>query len=77
MRVVFNTSFESGTRAIATAAEALAEAQRQVSSGRRISAPSDDPLAAASSVTAHAAIDRLDAYQGATDAAAYRLGLSV
>src|SRR5262245_65826067 len=58
------------------AAEALAEAQRQVSSGLRMGRLSDDPLSAVAAVDEHAVLDRLDAYKGAGDAASYRLGLA-
>jgi flagellar hook-associated protein 3 FlgL len=50
--------------------------QRQVASGRRIQSLSDDPLGAASAITEHATLDRLEAYAGANDAATYRLGLA-
>jgi len=59
-----------------TAAEALAEAQRQVSTGLRMGKLSDDPLSAVSAVDEHAVLDRLDAYKSAGDAASYRLGLA-
>ena len=44
MRIPFNTAYEEGTRALNRAGETLADAQRQLSSGRRINSPSDDPL---------------------------------
>jgi flagellar hook-associated protein 3 FlgL len=76
MRIVFSTAFEDITRAMQQSAESLAEAQRQVSTGLRITTPSDDPLGAAASVTEHAVQDRLDAYTSAGDAANYRLTLA-
>ena len=76
MRIVFNSSFSDGVLAISRAAQALTDAQRQVATGRRINAPSDDPLGAASAILEHSTLDRLDAYSGAADAAAYRLGLA-
>lgn len=76
MRIVFNTTFNNISRSIESASEALAEAQRQVSSGLRIGKPSDDPLGTAAAVTEHAGLDRLDAYRSAGDAASYRLGLA-
>ena len=75
MRIVFNTSFDEGVRAVNRAAEAMAEAQRQVSSGRRMARASDDPLGAASAINDHAALGRLDSYASAADAAAYRLSI--
>ena len=76
MRIVFNSSFDQMSRAIAQATEALADAQRQVSTGLRVGRLSDDPLGTAAAVTEHASLDRLDAYKGAGDAASYRLGLA-
>jgi flagellar hook-associated protein 3 FlgL len=76
MRIVFNSSFNDGIRAIQTAAASLASAQQQVSSGRRINVPSDDPIGSTSAIADHASLDRLDAYSSAADAAAYRLGLA-
>ena len=76
MRILFNTAFEEGTRSIARAAEELAAAERQVSSGRRVGVPSEDPLGTASAIAEHATVDRLDAYGSAAGAASYRLGLA-
>ena len=76
MRIVFSSAFDEGTRAMARAAEALTDAQRQLSTGLRSDRISDDPLSAAAAVTEHAELDRLDAYKGAGDAASYRLGLA-
>jgi len=76
MRIVLSNSFDNITQAMETAAESLAEAQRQVSTGMRFDKISDDPLSAALSVTEHAVQDRLDAYKSAGDAASYRLGLA-
>ena len=76
MRIVYNSSFTNGALAIQQAAEALTEAQRQLSTGRRIGTPSDDPVGTNAAIIGHSALDRLDAYSGAADAAAYRLGLA-
>ena len=76
MRIVFNTAFEDVTLAMQRAAESLAEAQRQVSTGLRMGKLSDDPLSAVAAVDEHSVLDRLDAYKGAGDAASYRLGLA-
>jgi len=76
VRIVFNTAFDDVKVAMQRAAEALADAQRQVSSGLRMGKISDDPLSAVSAVDEHAVLDRLDAYKSAGDAASYRLGLS-
>lgn len=76
VRIVFNTTFEEGTRAISRASENLADAQRQVASGRRLNQISDDPLGATAAVSEHTTLARIDAYTGASEAAAYRLGLA-
>lgn len=76
MRITFNASFESGTRAIQQAAEALSEAQRQLATGRRVGRISQDPLGTVGAIVEHATLDRIEAYQGASDTAAYRLGLA-
>jgi flagellar hook-associated protein 3 FlgL len=47
MRVSTNTIFEQGIRAILQQQEALLRTQQQVSTGRRIVTPADDPVAAA------------------------------
>jgi flagellar hook-associated protein 3 FlgL len=76
VRIVFNTAFDDVKIAMQRAAEALTDAQRQVSSGLRMGKLSDDPLSAVSAVDEHAVLDRLDAYKSAGDAASYRLGLA-
>lgn len=76
MRVVTNSIYADGIRAIQKAAEAFADAQRQISSGRRISLPSSDPLGSASAILEHSSLSRLDAFAGAADAASYKLGLA-
>src|SRR4029453_3690025 len=76
MRISFNAAFEEGTRAINTASESLTEAQRQVSSGRRIGSPSDDPRGTSTAITEHATLNRVDAYTHAADALSSRLGLA-
>jgi len=76
VRILFNTAFDEGSRSIAQAAQELADAQAQVSSGRRISRPSQDPLGTASAITEHAVMDRLDAYSSSSSVASYRLNLA-
>jgi flagellar hook-associated protein 3 FlgL len=76
MRVVYNSIYADGISAIQQAADSLVDAQRQISSGRRIGTVSDDPLGSASAILEHTAMSRIDAYAGAADAAAYRLNLA-
>ncbi|MBL0011008.1 MAG: flagellar hook-associated protein FlgL [Nitrosomonas sp.] len=47
MRVSTNTIYETGTNLMLQQQEALVKTQQQLSTGRRILAPSDDPIAAA------------------------------
>jgi flagellar hook-associated protein 3 FlgL len=70
--MTFN-SIRDGLAAINTAAEHVAAAQMQVSSGRRMQTSSDDPLASQSVVNDHAAIGTLDSYSRASDSAVSRL----
>ncbi len=76
MRVVFNTSFSNGLRAINAAADSLTDAQRQLATGRRVGRPSDDPLGTANSIGEHHTGARVDAYTGTSDAANSRLGIA-
>lgn len=76
MRVTFSNTFDQSSRSITQAASALAEAERQVSSGRRIDRPSDDPLATASSIGVRATVTRIDAYVSASDTATSRLSVA-
>ncbi len=73
MRVPFNTAYRNGGADIALAAERLADAQRQVSTTRRINVASDDPAGAASVISQQGTIAQIDAYTAATDAASSRL----
>lgn len=73
MRVTFSQQFEDGLRNIATAAAQLADAQRRVSSGRRLNVASDDPAGMSAAIAARASLATTDAYQRATDAASSRL----
>jgi flagellar hook-associated protein 3 FlgL len=73
VRITFSQSFRDAATEINRTAERLAEAQRQVSSGRRITRPSDDPAGASAAITDHAALGTLDAYTRTADTATSRL----
>ena len=75
MRVVFNAQFRQAADEINRTASDLAVAQQRVSSGRRITRPSDDPAGASSAVTDHAALGTLDAYTKTADTATSRLAV--
>jgi len=68
LRMVFLNAFE-------TAQRRLADTQNQVSTGKRINKPSDDPLAAARIGQLDASLGRLDQYQANGIVARNQLGL--
>jgi flagellar hook-associated protein 3 FlgL len=72
MRVTFHEQ-HSGSRALQSAAQELARAQRAVTTGKRVNVASDDPLAARKIVQERAELSALDAYQHSADTAASRL----
>ena len=75
MRVTFATPFRNGVADINRAAEALVERQREVSSGRRVHAASDDPTAAPAILAERAELRALDQYVRATDSVESRLSV--
>jgi flagellar hook-associated protein 3 FlgL len=72
MRVSFSEQ-TAGVSSLQAAAEQLAKAQRQVTTGRRVNTPSDDPLAARTIVHERAEMSTIDAYQRSADTASSRL----
>ena len=72
MRVIYDL-FRDGLTSINSAADRLADARQQVSTGKRIHAASDDPLGMSLSVGEHGALRSLDAYTRTADSAAARL----
>ncbi len=62
MRVSTQSSFQAGLTAIQRLQAALDQTQRQISSGRRILKPSDDPIAASRAVELREAISRLSQF---------------
>ena len=73
MRITFSTSFRDATTEIDRSAEQLAAAERQVSSGRRITKPSDDPSGTSAAIGDRATLGALDAYTQTADTATSRL----
>jgi len=73
MRVTFATPFRNGVADINRAAEALVERQREVSTGRRVHAASDDPAAAPAILAERAQMRAIDQYVRATDLVESRL----
>jgi flagellar hook-associated protein 3 FlgL len=75
MRVTNDTLRMAFLNALETAQRRLADTQNQVSTGRRINKPSDDPLAAARIGQLDASLARLDQYQANGIVARNQLGL--
>jgi flagellar hook-associated protein 3 FlgL len=73
MRVTFNSQYRDLQAGIDRAAETLLESQRQVSSGKRIARPSDDPTVAAYGVTGRNDVARMERYTQAADSVTSRL----
>jgi flagellar hook-associated protein 3 FlgL len=73
MRVTFGMTYRNGIHDIDAAAAALRDAQRQVSTGKRVLLPSDDPSAAADIVGEYAEQRGIDSYARATDSVDARL----
>ena len=73
MRVTFNMAFRNGVHDINRAADAMARAQREVSSLKRVQRPSDDPAAASQAVNERAEMRQLDTFINATSSVDARL----
>jgi flagellar hook-associated protein 3 FlgL len=73
MRVTSNSTFINNAADLERASERLAEWQQQVSSGRRVVAPSDDPAAASAGIRERNQIAAQDQYSKAADSATSRL----
>jgi flagellar hook-associated protein 3 FlgL len=72
MRVLYDV-VRDGLTAINAAAEQMAEARTQVSTGRRLHVASDDPVGSAQAIAERATIGSLDAYTSTASAASSRL----
>jgi len=76
MRVTFNSQYREAAAGIAEATERLVEAQRQVSSGRRVAKASDDPSAAAGAVAERAQLAAAEQYVRAGNSTTSRLNVT-
>jgi flagellar hook-associated protein 3 FlgL len=76
MRVTFGSIFRGGLVDINRTAEHLALRQREVSSGRRIHLPSDDPSAMAAAMGERAEMSVLDQFTQTTDSVDSRLSVA-
>lgn len=75
MRVSTSGAYASGLSAMQRLQAALDQTQRQISSGRRILTPSDDPLAAARALEIRESIGRLEQFDRNANVANNRLSL--
>jgi flagellar hook-associated protein 3 FlgL len=73
MRITNNATFIRSSADLERVTEQLEEWQQQVSSGRRVSAPSDDPAAASAGIRERNEIAVADQYSQAADSANARL----
>jgi len=75
MRVTFNTNLADLKQAVATAAQDMAVHQKELSTGLRVSVPSDDPLGSSTIVAERTELAATDQYKAASDTAASRLSV--
>jgi flagellar hook-associated protein 3 FlgL len=75
MRVTFAAQHRNGTAGLEASASRLMEFQRQISTGKRIEKPSDDPSATLGSIGEHNESALIDQYARATDTIASRLAV--
>lgn len=75
MRITDNTIYRDALSNLNTSQASVAKYEEQISSGKKLNQPSDDPQAAAQDVGAYADLGTLTAYSSASDTA--NAGLSV
>ncbi len=75
MRVSTSMFFQSGEASIMERQRAMLQTQAAVSSGKRINAPSDDPVGAATAASTRSAISQLDQFKSNQNRASYLLNL--
>jgi flagellar hook-associated protein 3 FlgL len=75
MRVSTYSFFRSGERSMMERQRDLLETQAQISSGKRINSPSDDPVGAADATSTRAALSQFDQFKSNQDRAKYLLNL--
>ncbi len=76
MRVTFQSTFRNGLFDVGNAAEQLATRSSEVSSGKRMQVPSDDPISAAGAVKEHTEMATLDKYVSADSSVNSRLSVT-
>ena len=73
MRITFNSQFNDAAAGLATTSEQLLDAQRQVTTGRRMSRISDDAAGAATAIAERAKLGTVEQYKRAADSMGSRL----
>jgi flagellar hook-associated protein 3 FlgL len=73
MRTTFNAMYREAGAGIETASQRLAEFQRQVSTGKRLEKPSDDPSGTSTAIGEHAAIATVEQYSRAATSVGSKL----
>lgn len=73
MRTTFNAMYREASAGIESSQQRLAEFQRQVSTGKRIDKPSDDPSGTATAIGEHAEIANVEQYTRAATSVGSRL----
>lgn len=76
LRISTYMQYQAGEQAISARQRELLEAQMRVSSGKRISMPSDDPLGAAAGAALRTGLSQLDQFNGNQSHAQYLLNQS-
>jgi flagellar hook-associated protein 3 FlgL len=76
MRVTFQSTFRNGLFDVSNAAEVYSAKSAQVSSGKRIQAPSDDPSAFSGGVRERSEMSTLDTFISSGDSAGSRLSVA-
>ncbi len=73
MRTSFNTPFRTSLANLQQLVQRLADTQAEISSGKRVNAPSDDPAAAQAAIGEYATTADLDHYIRSSDSVTSRL----
>jgi flagellar hook-associated protein 3 FlgL len=76
MRVTFSSTFRNGLLDVNDAAERVHTRTREVSSGKRVQVPSDDPSSMASAINEHTEMGALDQYVRRNDSVEARLTIA-
>jgi flagellar hook-associated protein 3 FlgL len=75
MRITFNSQYRDSSAAVERTAQQLLEAQRHVSTGKRLGKISDDPTAASTSVAERNHLAQVDQYTRMADSVGSRLAV--